>query len=91
MPSQRKGITLICPICGESWLEPSIESLMEKARKAWHYWRPLPEGIEKQIREWNNPERIKRILKEKGFLSAFCNNCALATTVASAKTILEVR
>ena len=65
-------------------------AFLEKVHKAWERWRPLPAYIENRLRETNDPERLRKILAEKGFLLCFCHNCATAATLASARNILEV-
>jgi len=83
-------VTLICPICGRARTEPSFEEFLEKVRKAWEHWRPLPAYLESSLQKTNDPKRLKVLLEERGYLFCFCQDCAMAATVASARNTLEV-
>ena len=89
-PIHKKEVTLICPICGKSWTEPSLEAFLRKVNKAWRAWEPLPNYIEAILKKQNNLETLKKKLEDKGFLLIFCGDCAQATTAAAIRGILEV-
>jgi len=83
-------VTLICPVCGTTWTEPSLEKFLEHVRAAWEHWRPLPAYVESSLQKANDPKRLEQLLEERGYLFCFCRNCAVAAMIASARNVLEV-
>ena len=67
-------VDLHCPMCGEWRTVPSLDALLEEAKKGWEQLRP-PKELMEQIETLNNKERLQKIFKEKGHLEVFCQVC----------------
>jgi len=76
-------VKLKCPRCGAEWSEESFEVLMEKVAEMWTPWlKDLTPDMVAQLVRYNDPERLRRILKEEGQLKMFCLKCRIETTLA---------
>jgi len=72
-----------CPRCGAEWWEESFEVLVQKIAEMWKPWqKDLTPDLAAQLQQYNNPERLRRILKEEGQLKMFCQKCRIETTLA---------
>jgi len=72
-----------CPRCGAERWEESFEALMQKIAEMWKPWqKDLTPDLAAQLQQYNNPERLRRIVKEKGYLKGFCQKCRIETTRA---------
>ena len=68
-------VDLHCPKCGDWRTVPSLDALIEEAKKGWERLKPTKEQME-HIDRINNKERMQKILDEKGYITAFCPFCA---------------
>lgn len=67
-------VRLHCPMCGEWRTVPSLEAMIEEAKKGWERLKPTKEQME-YINRINSKERLQKILKQKGYLEVFCQVC----------------
>lgn len=68
----------ICPICGNEFIIKDIELFLERTEEAWNIVKKVvsdPEKLEKEIYKRNNIDTIKKHLKEKGYITAWCQPC----------------
>jgi len=74
-------IKMVCPRCGSTWYEESLEAVLKKVEGKWGAWEPyMTKQQRRMVALYNNSERLKEILKKKGHLKMFCIGCAIDIT-----------
>lgn len=78
----RVYIKVKCPMCGATTFKESIDAILKEIEKLWKPWKDaLTPKLKKRIEEYNNKERLEKILAEEGYLTMFCPVCRLLTTI----------
>lgn len=71
----------VCPLCGNEFIIKDIDLFLEKTEEAWNIVKKaLPPGdvrmrLDNEVYKRNNPDAIRKVLKEKGFITAWCQPC----------------
>ncbi len=79
-PYQPK-VKVKCPICLTEWYEESLKKLMAKITEMWKPWlKYLTMEQAAMLTKQNKLETLQAVLKEKGQLTMFCQDCRAKTS-----------